>query len=103
MQVDDIGTHTVQEVLRVWDEHEDSLKPDKNHQVDQKWVLIHIRLKWRKQRETYDLSSSSNHTQASRSKWLVGSSSSSMKGLMNKALQRCQTAEFKAILIVCLD
>lgn len=35
MQVDDIGTHTVQEVLRVWDEHEDSLKPDKNHQVDQ--------------------------------------------------------------------
>lgn len=45
-----------------------------------------------KEGETYDLSSSSNHTQASRSKWLVGSSSSSMKGLMNKALQRRQTA-----------
>lgn len=29
MQVDDVGTDTVQEVLRVRDEHKDSLKPGK--------------------------------------------------------------------------
>lgn len=33
MQVDNIGTHTIQEVLGVRDEHKDSLEPDKNHQV----------------------------------------------------------------------
>lgn len=35
----------------------------------------------------YVFSSSSNHTQASRSRWFVGSSSSSMKGRMKSALQ----------------
>lgn len=34
----------------------------------------------------YVFSSSSNHTQASRSRWLVGSSRSSMKGRMKRAL-----------------
>lgn len=35
---------------------------------------------------SYDLSSSSSHTQASRSKWFVGSSSNNMKGLIKRAL-----------------
>lgn len=35
----------------------------------------------------YVFNSSSNHTQASRSRWFVGSSSSSMKGRMKSALQ----------------
>lgn len=37
---------------------------------------------------SYDLSSSSNHTQASRSKWFVGSSSNNMKGLIKRALSK---------------
>lgn len=35
----------------------------------------------------YVFNSSSNHTQASRSRWLVGSSRSSMKGRMKRALK----------------
>lgn len=46
--------------------------------------------------QTYDASSSSSHTQASRSKWFVGSSSSNMKGLMNRALRR-QTAAIRGV------
>lgn len=35
MQVDDVGADTVQEVLRMWDEHKDSLEPDNNKQDEQ--------------------------------------------------------------------
>lgn len=32
MQVNDVCAHTIQEVLRMWDEHKDSLEPDKNQE-----------------------------------------------------------------------
>lgn len=35
MQVDDVGAHTIQEVLWVWDEHKDSLEPVDNEQDEQ--------------------------------------------------------------------
>lgn len=37
MQVDDVGAHTIQEVLRVRDEHEDSLEPD-NKEQDERYI-----------------------------------------------------------------
>lgn len=96
MQVDDVGAHTIQEVLRVRDEHEDSLEPDNEKQdngFECQCVLTATDFYILKKcggvgKDTYELSSSSNHTQASRSRWLVGSSSNSMKGLMNRALDK---------------
>lgn len=61
VHVNDVGTDAIQKVLGVGDEDQDPLKV---------------------------FSSSSNHTQASRSRWLVGSSRSSMKGRMKRALAR---------------
>lgn len=83
--MDDVGAHTIQEVLRVGNENEDSLEPKtrdggqiKRPSVPTSAVLGRT--------GSYDLSSSSSHTQASRSKWFVGSSNSNMKGLMKRAL-----------------
>lgn len=88
MQVDDIGAHTVQEVLRVGYEYKDSLEPENNKQDELYISIVWTHIKQWSRIWTYDLSSSSNHTQASRSKWLVGSSSNSMKGLMKRALNK---------------
>lgn len=38
MQVDDVGAHTIQEVLRMWDEHKDSPEPDKKNKQDEQYM-----------------------------------------------------------------
>lgn len=40
MQVDDVGAHTIQEVLGVGDEHKDSPEPGNNKQDDQNIILF---------------------------------------------------------------
>lgn len=49
---------------------------------------------------TYFFSSSSSHTQASRSKWLVGSSRRSIKGLRNRALKNKGITQMSQITLV---
>lgn len=41
MQVDDVGAHTVQEVLRMGYEYKDSLEPDNN-----KWHQLNVSIVW---------------------------------------------------------
>lgn len=39
MEVDDVGAHAIQEVLRVRDEYKDSLEPDKKNWDEEKRLL----------------------------------------------------------------